>query len=85
MAKDKSKREVERKSAKHGERSAGAAGSRDEPQPLVVEFDVDGLRSMGIMISGQGVVIPGPKPREPIRIMLRVEKLEVNFNRDREG
>jgi hypothetical protein len=30
-------------------------------------------------------VIPVPRPREPIRIMLKVEKLEVNFNREREG
>ncbi|OJY91609.1 MAG: hypothetical protein BGP25_00545 [Lysobacterales bacterium 63-13] len=85
MGKDKSKREVEGKSGKLGERSAGGDGGRDDPQPMVVEFDVDGLRSMGIMISGQGVVIPVPKPREPIRIMLKVEKLEVNFNREREG
>lgn len=87
MGKDKSSREVERKSGKHSERSAGGdeGGQRDDLQPMVVEIEIESLRMMGIMISGQGVVIPGPRPREPIRIMLKAGKAEIDFNRKREG
>lgn len=81
MAKDKSSHGVAVSSGKHSGQSAGDGGNRDDPQSMVVELDVDGLRSMGIMISGQGVVVPGPKPRHPLRITLKVGKIEIDFNR----